>query len=133
VPNAVSAKIMEEEYKKIAQDYPFLSYCKYLETEYIGIIQNCDNQLASMYIYNMLHDYKLKQHFLKCGETWWWESNRQIPINVFLKDEFKIFRGVLKTFARKEFQIIHGPATSLTENLIRRIKRRQITLVKKLG
>ena len=25
------------------------------------------------------------------GESWWWESNRLIPINIFLKDDFKQF------------------------------------------
>lgn len=120
-----------EEYNKITADYPFLSFAKYLDDEYIGIIQNSDNQLVSMYIYSSLPTIEMKQAFLTCGDEWWWGSNRQIPINIFLKDQFKIFRPFLKTFARKEFNLISGPSVSLTDTLMRRIKRRQITLVKK--
>jgi hypothetical protein len=113
--------------------FPFLTYGTYLEKEYIGIVQNSDHQMLTMYIYNLIFDEELKKKFLICGETWWWESNRLIPINVFLKDKFKVFKPFMRTFVRKEFAIIRGPVLSLQENMVRRIKRRQIQLIKKMG
>ena len=28
---------------------------------------------------------KKRMKFLELGDVWWWESNRQIPIHLFLK------------------------------------------------
>lgn len=116
----------------LREKFPFLTYARYLDTEYLGIIQNIDNLFASMYIYNYLPTEQSKKLFLEYGETWWWESNRQLPINVFLKDKFKPFRLILKTFIKKEFEIIWGPSVSLQDIMTKRIKKRQITLVKKI-
>lgn len=111
--------------------FPFLTVGRYIDTDYIGIVQNCDNQFISMYCYDMITDVTMKAKFLQFGEEWWWESNHQIPINVYLGEKFKIFRPYLKTFARKSFDVQHGPVTSLTDVIQKRIKRRMIQLVMK--
>ena len=116
---------------KFQERFPFLSFGKYVDREYVGIVQNCDNTLLSMYVYNHIQDVELKKLFLRLGDNWWFESNRTIPINIFLKDSFKIFQPYLKTFARKEWDHIAGPMTSLSEIMTKRIKRRQISLVKR--
>jgi hypothetical protein len=113
--------------------FPFLTYGVYLDTDYLGIVQNCDQQILSMFIYTQIHEEQLKKRFLIYGENWWWESNRLIPINVFFKDKFNIFKPFMKTFVRKEFRIMWGPIVSLQETMVRRIKRRQITLVKRIS
>jgi hypothetical protein len=118
-------------YKKLTDKFPFLTLAKYMDEEYIGIIQNMDQQCVSMYILSDIFDPEEKKEFLRLGEVWWWESNRQIPINVFLKDQFGPFRRYLKTFAKKEFEVICGPTVSLQDNMQKRIKRRQIQLVRK--
>ena len=41
--------LMDEEIANIVEKYPFLSYGKMLGEEYLGIIQNSDNQMLSMY------------------------------------------------------------------------------------
>jgi hypothetical protein len=74
-----------------------------------------------------------KQQFLELAETWWWESNRLIPINVFLKAEWTPFRAVVKTMNSKDVEIKFGPQVSLKEIAAKRSKRRSITLVRKLG
>jgi hypothetical protein len=98
---------------------------------YLGIVQNSDNQLLSMYIIDMIPDERLRKLFLKLGEDWWWESNRQIPIHIFHKDKFKVFRPYLKHFPRKDFQLHFGPAVSLQETIARRVRKRQVTLVRR--
>jgi hypothetical protein len=117
---------------EILEKFPFLTWGRYLEQDYIGVIGNSDNQIVSMYVYSNLHTDELKRLYLKLGEEWWWETNRQIPINVILKDRWQIFRPYLKAFITKDFEILSGPCISLDNVIIKRVKRRQIQLIKKL-
>lgn len=121
---------MDPIFTRLQEKFPFLSVGKYLDEEYIGIVQNCDNQFLSMYVYNHINDENLRKRFISYGEIWWWETNRQLPINLYIKDDFKIFKAFLCQFSRKEFQILHGPLISLNETMNRRIKRKQIQLIK---
>jgi hypothetical protein len=66
------------------------------------------------------------------ADQWWWESNRLIPINVFLKQDWVEFRVCLKTFNSKDVVIQHGPYVSLREIAAKRSKRRSITLVRRI-
>lgn len=122
---------MDEQLEKLKEKFPFLTYGKYLEKEYLGIIQNSDNHIVSIYAYNMIPDEELRKKFLEYGDIWWWESNRQIPINLFMRKQFEVFRPFLKSFIRKDFDIVFGPTVSLQEIITKRIKRRTIQLVKK--
>ena len=70
----------EETFEK----YPFLSLVTYGGNEYIGIIQNQDDAVLSIYDFSKINDQEYKNLFLELGEQWWWESNRMIPINLFL-------------------------------------------------
>lgn len=123
---------MDEKIESILEKFPFLSYGSLLDTQYLGIIQNSDNQLLSMYVLDLIPDEKLRQTFLRMGENWWWESNRQIPINIYYRDAFRGFRPYLKHFSRKDFELIAGPSVSLQETIARRVRKRQVTLVRKL-
>ena len=71
------------------------------------------------------------REFLRLGAVWWWESNRVIPINIFLAGDFTKFGNCLKTFTTKDVKLVFGPVTSLNNIIRKRIKRRQIQLVKK--
>jgi hypothetical protein len=68
--------------------------------------------------------------FLEMGEVWWWESNRKIPINIFLKQEMQMFRPFIKTFNSKDIEIVFGPTVNLSEIAEKRIKRKSIQLVR---
>jgi hypothetical protein len=128
----VRKPFMNENISKILEAFPFLSYGLFDEREYIGIIQNSDNSLLSMYILDMIPDEALRLQFLKYGEEWWWGSNRQIPINIFFKEQFLGFRPYLRHFSRKDFNLVQGHAVSLQETISRRIRKRQITLIRRL-
>ena len=119
-----------ETHKLLQEKFPFLTIISYLNQEYIGIMQNGDSQFVSMYILEPTCTQAEKQRFLLCGETWWWESNRTIPINLFLKDKFKPFSRYLKTFAKKDVKIIEGPTINLMDLINKKLKRRTIHLVK---
>lgn len=114
------------------KQFPFLTIGKYLDQEHVGIVGNSDSQITSIYLYSMLPSDALKQLFLKLGDEWWWETNRQIPINVTLKDRWVVFRPFMKTFITKDFEIITGPCISLDTVMVKRVKRRQIQLVRKM-
>lgn len=121
----------DERIAAILTKFPFLSYGVLLDTPYLGIIQNSDSQLLSMYVLDSIPEESLRRQFLLCGEQWWWESNRQIPINIFLKEKFKPFRPYLKHFSRKDFDLQAGPSVSLQETIARRVRKRQVTLVRR--
>jgi len=119
-------------FERIQEKYPFLSIVLYADKEYIGIIMNQDKVLTTMYDFGQITDDSLKRLFLELGETWWWESNRSIPINLFLKDEWSAFKKYRTTFNNKNMELLSGPCTSLNNIVQKRSKRKSITLVKNL-
>lgn len=123
---------MELEYQKLLDQYPFLSFLTYGGNEYIGIIQNIDDVITSIYDFGMIKTPAQKLLYLDLAETWWWESNRMIPINIFLKQDWVQFRPTLKTFNSKDVELKYGPALSLKESAQKRSKRRSITLVRRV-
>ena len=125
--------MVEPDYTELLKKYPFLTYLIYGGNEYIGVIQNLDEVITTIYDYGALRTLEQKQQFLELAETWWWESNRLIPINVFLKAEWTPFRTVVKTMNSKDVEIKFGPQVSLKEIAAKRSKRRSITLVRKVG
>ena len=116
----------------LQENFPFISVIVHVSHEYVGIIINQDAQISSMYDYTMIKTDEEKQRFLELGEAWWWESNRQIPINIFLAREIFEFRYVIKNFSTKDVKLMHGPCTSLNDIIVKRIKRKSITLVRKI-
>jgi len=117
--------------EEIFEQYPFLSLVTYGGQEYVGIMQNQDDSFLSMYDYSKI-DSNLKPLFLELGDVWWWESNRTIPINLFLKNDFTPFSKYLITFNIKDTEIVRGPSVSIAELAKKRSKRRNIQLVKKV-
>jgi hypothetical protein len=68
-------------------NFPFISCVKSNDKEYVGIVINFDDYVASIYDLSMILGEAERKLFLEMGEVWWWESNRKIPINIFLKTE----------------------------------------------
>lgn len=117
--------------EEIFEKYPFLSLVTYGGAEYVGIVQNQDDTVLSMYDYSKIPD-NLKSIFLELGDVWWWESNRMIPINLFLKKDFAQFASILITFNIRDTEVVRGPSVSIAELAKKRSKRRNIQLVKKV-
>jgi len=119
-------------FKKLSENHPFITVCSYAGQDYVGIVQNRDDVVTTIYDYGSIVDAAAKEKFLELGEIWWWESNRLIPINLFLNEEWIIFRPYIRTFNNKSLEILHGPICSMNELSKRKSKRRSITLVKRL-
>ena len=124
--------IQNEFFNKLTLNHPFITICSHANQDYVGIVQNRDDIVTTIYDYGAIIESTVREKFLELGDVWWWESNRLIPINLFLKEEWAIFKPYIRTFNNKSLVILHGPVCSMAELSKRRSKRRSITLVKKL-
>lgn len=114
----------------LQENFPFLTCIKSNDIEYIGIMINLDHNVTSMYDYSIIRTKEEKNKFLEAGEIWWWESNRKIPINIFLKQDMLLFREYIKTFNSKDVEIVFGPIVNLSEITEKRVKRKSIQLIR---
>lgn len=117
--------------KDIQEKFPFLSVVTYGGNEYIGIIINQDQFVTSMYVYTDIKTDPERKRFLDLGEIWWWESNRLIPINIFLKSEIEYFRYCIMTMNSKDVNVTLGPCVNLNNLAIKRVKRKNVQLVRR--
>lgn len=118
--------------QKLAEKYPFITLCVYANNEYVGIIQNRDDSVTTIYDFGALITADSKKRYLELANIWWWESNRSIPINIFLRGEWDEFRSTLRTFSNKDLEIIHGHVCSLADIAKKKSKRKSITLVRRI-
>lgn len=118
--------------KDIQDKFPFISIVSYGGIEYVGIIINQDQSVTSMYVFNNLKSDVEKTTFLDLGETWWWESNRLIPINIFLKQEMEMFKYSIITMNSKDVRVVSGPCVNLGNLSVKRVKRKNVQLVRKV-
>jgi hypothetical protein len=117
---------------KLTEKYPFITLCVYANAEYLGVVQNRDDIVTTIYDFGAVADQESKMLYLELASTWWWESNRSIPINIFLRKDWEQFRYTLRTFVNKDLEILHGPTCSLLDIVRKKSKRKSITLVRRL-
>ena len=117
--------------KNIQENFPFISVVNYGGNEYVGIIANQDQYVTSMYVYTNLKSVQDKKLFLELGEIWWWESNRMIPINIFLRSEISPFSYCLVTMNSKDVKVSMGPCVNLNNLAVKRVKRKNVQLVRR--
>ena len=118
-------------FEEIKEKFPFISGLRCQTHEYIGIVQNSDDKIISFYDYEAIRSPEEKILFLELGEIWWWESNRLLPINIFLQGQMLPFRYCMKTIVNKDIEIMFGSLTSLNNIMKKRIKKRQIQLIRR--
>ena len=116
----------------IQEHLPFISVLHYGEAEFVGIIINQDQFVTSFYDLSIIKTPEEKTIFLDIGEAWWWESNRQIPINIFLRTEIAPFKYAIKTFNSKDTRLLLGPCVNLMNLTLKRVKRKSVQLVRKV-
>lgn len=119
------------DYEQILKRFPFLSIIRSNDKEYLGIIQQSDSAFVMFFDYNSIRQTNLKKTFITLGETWWWESNRKIPITFFLYNDMKEFYPYLMVLSAKNTTIDRGHEINLFNISEKRTKRRTIELVKK--
>ena len=117
--------------KEIEENYPFISVVTYGGQEYVGIITNQDQFVTSMLVYSNLRSLAEKKKFLELGETWWYESNRLIPINIFLRNDIEAFKYCLVTMNSKDVKISLGPTVNISNLSVKRVKRKNVQPIRK--
>ena len=117
----------------IKESFPFISVLNYGDEEYVGIIINQDSHVISFYDLSALKSDAERSALLQLGEVWWWESNRQLPINIFLRREIEVFKYCIKTFSSKDVVVVLGHVVSLNKLTIARIKRKSVRLVRRVS
>ena len=117
--------------ENIEQTLPFITVLTYGEQEYVGMMINQDQYVTSFYDLGAIKTPDEKTALLEKGEIWWWESNRQVPINIFLKKDLEPFKYAIKTFNSKDVVIILGPVVNILSLTLRRVKRKSVQLVRK--
>lgn len=122
---------MHNDYNDYLERLPFLTYGVAHDQEYIGIMIVRSKNFTSMYMLNDIDSVDLKRELLELGEKWWWQSNRNIPISVFLPGPLEKFERFKQTFITKEFEVVSGPTVSLSNLPTKRIKRCTTILKKK--
>lgn len=118
--------------KNIEENFPFISVVAYGGQEYVGIISNQDQWVTTMYLYTQLKDIEHKNLLLELGEIWWWESNRMIPINIFLKKEIEEIKYCMMTMISKDVKVVIGPCVNINNLSMKRVKRKSVQLVKRM-
>lgn len=117
--------------KDIEEKFPFLSVVAYGGNEYVGIIVNQDVTVTTMYVYTKLKTTDHKQLLIDLGEIWWWESNRMIPINIFLRKEITEIGYSLMTMNSKDVKVIVGPCVNLNNLTLKRVKRKSVQVMRR--
>jgi hypothetical protein len=117
--------------KDIRENFPFISVVLYGGVEYVGIIINQDHNVTTMFDYELIRTDEERRAFLELGEAWWWESNRMIPITIYLRQELEPFRYVTKTMNSKDVSVVFGPTVNLGNLAVKRVKRKMVQLVRK--
>jgi hypothetical protein len=115
---------------EIETKFPYISVVEYGGKEYVGVINNQDNSVTSVYVYTDLLTEIEKKDFLETCETWWWESNRMIPIGIFMRKEMQRYKHVVMIMATKDVRVLIGPCTNLNKLAIKRTKRKSVQLVR---
>ena len=71
--------------------------------------------------------------FLDYGRDWWWESNRKLPVNMFIGEKFQVFSASLRSYSMKETEVVFGPITKLSDLLnVKRLRRKTVQLIRKV-
>ena len=117
--------------KNIEKNFPFISVVAYGGQEYVGIIVNQDSTVTTMYIYTKLKTEEHKRLLLELGEIWWWESNRMIPINIFLKKEIGVLNYGMMTMNSKDVKVTVGPCVNLNNLSLKRVKRKSVQVMRR--
>jgi len=114
---------------EIRTKLPFVSVVEYGGTEYVGIISSQDKNVTIMYVYTLIDTPELRQKLLEFGRTWWDESNRYVPIDIFLRGEMSIFSRYSITMNTKDVILLDGPCINLENFSLRKSKKKTIKLL----
>jgi len=110
--------------------FPFITVLECDGEEYIGVLKIKSKQYITLYCFNNMPEAKQKELIL-LAQQWWWQSNRAIPISLFMREEMEEYEKYTLRFNTDACTNVQGPVISLSELPTKRIKRRNIALKRK--
>lgn len=116
--------------QEIKEKYPFINVLIYGSKEYVGMIVNQDQHVTTILNYELLKNIEDKKRLLALGEVWWMESNRTIPITIFLKSDMKTLKYAIMTMNTRDVQVVLGPVVNLSQLHNKKLKRKSVHLVR---
>lgn len=117
----------EQSYNKTP---PFVTIIRHNDILHYGVVKIKSKQYTTMYCFSKM-DHQVQLKLIEYANQWWWQSNRSIPISLFMQEEMEEFEDYTHRFNTDQVVIVSGPSISLSELPTKRIKRRNITLKKK--
>jgi len=113
------------------EKFPFITGFKYSGSTHYGIVINYDKSILTFYDLEKIPTAEMREELIILGDLWWNESNRLMPIDIFLHLEMQIFQPFQSTFVMKNIEHLFGPMTSMQDMLKKRVKRRGFQLIRK--
>ena len=110
---------------------PFLTHMRLKDTNFLCLILNSDEKILTFYDLDAIKTDEEVQRLMSVADAWWSESNRLLPISIFMREGTREFQKYLRTVNRKDIEIIEGPCTSLNKLINKRTKKKQISLMRK--
>lgn len=107
--------------------YPFITVIEHDERVYYGIIKIKSKQYTSLYCFQEMKP-EDQEALFELGKQWWWQSNRMIPISLYMQEEMEKYEPYVKRFNTDSLKLITGPLISLSDLPTKRVKRRNIAL-----
>ena len=65
------SKTPKDYFQKLTESHPFISVLQYAGEDFVGIVQNRDDIVTTIYDYGSIKDSELKVKFLELGDIWW--------------------------------------------------------------
>lgn len=112
----------------LKEQFPFLSVIEMSGEEHYVVIDIQTKTKTAIYIINSIKSKTQLDEFMTLCEEWWWQSNRNIPISLFIKESMKPFDFCRRVFLNKDVKVIDGHVVSLQQLQQKRIKRKNIQL-----
>ncbi len=109
---------------------PFITVLTCNGEQYIGVLKIKSKQYITLYCFNNMPEVD-KNELIALAQQWWWQSNRAIPISLFMREEMEVYEKYTVRFNTDLCSNIKGPLISLSELPTKRIKRRNIALKRK--
>lgn len=109
----------------------YVTYGKVDNIEICGIVKIKTKQYITIYDFSKIKNSSEKKELLSLASTWWWQSNRTIPISIFIKNDIDKFEKYTMRLDTDSFVHIHGPLVSISDIPRKRIKRRNVALKQK--
>lgn len=110
--------------------YPYLTFLQVGDTAVLGVVQNVSPHVVNVFDFARLRTEEHRRDFLRLAEEWWFESNTQVPIDVFLAGKFDHLLHCLRFYPRTAVLKIEGPQINLDELYKRRIRRRRTEFIR---